>query len=315
MRAIMDFRNPFIIEEELKDVRELIHLNEELLSEFPDDDDPALEFNLNYLKGLETELINELNESNEFHNIDLFDVVIKDDNDKVILLDDFADISRSFQKMIIPLAQTGKGKPVQLNESPPVEIMEGTSLGLVEVAAGSLRMILRTDPQTRFSSFVKIAFDRFDDLLECGDNVELLKHQTEKLGPEPMKRYKNFMGIVSKKEVNVTLFDEFKPLKAKKTEITNEFAESVYKVIGIKQKPIEKKIIIEGVLGVINTFYYNFTIKDSKNNKINVHFDKVYTNKISRMLDKEVKVEALITETYHELEDKFDKKREFIRFL
>jgi len=56
MRAIMDFRNPFIIEEELKDVRELIHLNEELLSEFPDDDDPALEFNLNYLKGLETEL-------------------------------------------------------------------------------------------------------------------------------------------------------------------------------------------------------------------------------------------------------------------
>jgi len=33
------------------------------------------------------------------------------------------------------------------------------------------------------------------------------------------------------------------------------------------------------------------------------------------MLDKDVKVEALITETYHELEDKFDKKREFIRFL
>jgi hypothetical protein len=50
-----------IIEEELKDVRELIHLNEELLSEFPDDNDSALEFNLNYLKGLETDLINDRN--------------------------------------------------------------------------------------------------------------------------------------------------------------------------------------------------------------------------------------------------------------
>lgn len=59
------YRNPLLIEEELEDVRELISLNDELISQYPDKKDDAIEFNLAFLKERENELIDELNEANK----------------------------------------------------------------------------------------------------------------------------------------------------------------------------------------------------------------------------------------------------------
>lgn len=317
----MDFRDPNLIEEELKDTRELISLNEELLVKFSDEEDPALEFNLDYLKERENELINELNNSNEHYNMDSFIVVI---NEKNPPLKDVLEVSNSFQELLYPLAKAEKD-PVKRNAQIPIDLKNSVTLGLNKALAGSLRLYLKTDPlktdpQKKFVTKLQTAITNLNKLIECGKDEKLLKEQTKKLGTQSIDKYKNFLEVLSKKEFDIILFDKdpqnekfSKNLKTQK--ITQEFAESTYQVITKTEKPKTEIINLEGELGLIDMFSKTFKIKDSNNKKVQVKFAEHFTEQIKRRLETTVKVEVEVTKIYHELEDKMEKEMKLIKFI
>jgi len=313
----MHHRNPLLIKEELKDVRELISLNQELISNYPDKKDAAIEFNLSFLEEREKELLDELNKSYEDRNVDTFDIVIDKENPP---LDEVLDIGHSTQELFRPLAYAYGNRAVNRGDKIPQDIINATTLGLREAKVGSLRLSLiidplKTDDQKRFVTLIETAIDNLNTLISCGTDKELIKRQTKILGTQCIDKYKDFVEVVSKQKTDLLLFDEEKPKGFKTQKITNDFAESVYQVIVETQEPKEEKIEIEGRLGVIDTFSHKFQIKDSKNKRIYVNFDEHFTEQIKERLEQIVRVELNVTKTYHEIEDKTDKKLELKRFL
>jgi hypothetical protein len=160
----MNIRYPHVIEEELNDTQELISLNNELIEQSPDD---TLKFNLDYLKERETELIGELNESNNYYQIDSFDIVIeKDENNSVISLIQTADIIKKFQDLIFSLAESSKVIIKKGKKETEIlkKIRDNSTLGVSKALKGSLILYLKAidpDPdQQHFGSYIKIATDK-----------------------------------------------------------------------------------------------------------------------------------------------------------
>lgn len=320
MMGLIEFRDPALIEDELEDIEELLTLNQDLLSRLQDEEDPALEFNLEYLQDVKKALEVELKESYDYYDVDTIPVVIKKDNPSEIppLMDTIA-ISNNIQEIIPSFAQAYID-PVKWGDKIKPEIRQATTLKLIKARAGSLRMVLRTDPletesQKKIVTHVRTAIDNLSNLISCGDDVELLKKQAKRLGPKNMDKYKDLLDTITTHEVDLTLFDygEFNGIKKQK--ITRKSAESIYQIVTSSNPVKEDTIIIEGELGLINTFDNKFTIKDSKNQKYSIKFDEHFTEQVRSHLKEIVKVEIDISIKYHEMIDKEDKENTLKRFI
>ena len=311
----MHFRKPELIEEEIEDVKEIIQVNEDLIPKFPDD--LILKTNLEYLKERVDELINELKSSNEHFNVDVFTITISANNPPVT---DVLEISYSLQKLFYPLAQANDGA-VKRNTRVPINIKNATTLGLKEAKAiNSLTLFFKTDPletdtQKRFFTLTRVAMDNLSDLLACKTDKELIKEQADKLGLQCIDKYKIFLETISKKEVDVTLFDIERPKNYSTKKITKEFAEEVYQSITEINPPSDEIVQVEGELGVIDTFSHYFKIKDVNDKIINIKFEDRFIESVKRRLKTNVKVSIKLTKEYHEIEDKTDEKRELIGFI
>lgn len=310
----MYYRKPDLIEEEIEDVKEIIQVNEELIPKFPDDS--ILKSNLKYLKERKKELIDELTCSNDHYNMDVFSITILKKNPPV---KDVLELSYSLQDLFYPLAQANEGA-VARGTHVPIEIKNAAMLGLQRAEAGSLTLFFKTDPletdtQKRFFTLMRVAMDNLSVLLSSETDKELIKKQATKLGLQCIDKYRNFLGTISKQEVDINLFDIKKPKNYPTQKITKEFAQEVYQCITEINPPTEETVQIEGELGVIDTFSYKFKIKDLNDKMITIKFDEHFIESVKKRLKQIVKADVKVTKKYHEIEDKTDEERELIRFI
>jgi hypothetical protein len=301
----MEVRYPMHIEEDLDDVMELIEVNENLLSEHPDD---TLKYNLKYLNQFKSELDEELNKSHERYMLASFDTIIESD-----VKDQSPSVEQSFrylsnlQKTIYALAESALHK---VNKYAKISdmVFTGATMGVGRASKGSLRIQLnQIDHQTSFQPYIRIATDKLNELLECGSDEDLLKEQAMKLGYQPISRYKALLDGINKDKLTVKLFDKIKPEEYESRIITPEFAETVFTAI-VQAEP-KKEVYreeIEGELVTIDGRSDKIIIStfDGKNKKdIPISFDNErFGSLIGNKYKKQIKVEVEITEFYHELE-------------
>lgn len=310
----LNHRSPDLIEEEIEDVKEIIKVNESLISDFPEDS--ILKSNLEYLKTKKTSLMDELKYSYKHYNIETIDFVIDKSNPPII---EALNLSYKLQDLFYPLAYASKN-PVKRGTNIPTDIKNATTLGIRKATAGSLRISLKidplkSDPQKKFIPLMRTAINNFNTLISCGTDGELIKEQTERLGTQSIDRYMAFLETISKYETSVYLFDNDKSNEYKPHKLTKKFAEAVTEVIVKTNNPPDEKIVIEGELGVIDTFSQKFTIKDKERKKSIIEYGEHFTEQVKKRLEQYVKVEINIKKTYHEVQDKTDKKMELIRFI
>lgn len=308
-------RKPSRIQKELKRVSELITENRELMIKYPDE--IGLEIDQISLENRKIDLLKEFQESNEKFNIPVFDLNLYHENGKNITFKAVSKVSGIFQDLVTSLVQAKKG-PVKKGSKASDFIKDISRLEFLEASPGSLKILLSgADNASVTDSPTKIALEKLNNLLESGNNKELIQIQSDKLGGHPIYKYKEFLGAIYENDLNLSLYEKYTPTNFKPKNITKEFAESVYEIIVETQTPSEEIIEIEGVLGVINTFKHTFTLQKSKNDKqFTVKFDKDLTPIVKKRLEMTVKIEVKITKNYHELEDMdTDEIKKLIRFV
>lgn len=314
----MSPRKPSWIKKELNKVSSLLQDNTELMAKYPDE--IGLELDQWALESRKSELIKELKKSNNYFNIDTFSMTIKKEAPPIKSV---LEISNALQNLFYPLSQADKD-PVKRGAYLSSEIKNAVTLGLERAEAGSLILFFKTDPlksdsQKRFVTLIRVAMNNLNKLISCGSDKELLKKQAGKLGLQSIDKYRIFLEAISRQNIDVTLFDTEKSKDYPTQIITKEFAEEVCNCITASNLPTEEIVEIEGKLGVIDAFNKLFKIKihlDNRKTKIvQIKYDDKLIEEVKKRLKKDVIAKVKLTEEYHEIEDKTDKKMELMKFL
>jgi hypothetical protein len=311
-------RQPSRVNKEIKKVSQLIQDNIELMEKYPEE--IGLELDQFALEKRYSELTKELEESNEYFNIDSFRMIIEEEAPPV---KNVLEISNALQNLFYPLAQAEDG-PVKRGSHPSIDIKNAVTLGLERAEAGSLILYFKTDPlktdsQKKFITRIRLAMNNLNSLIFCGSDKELLKKQVQKLGLQSIDKYRIFLEIISRQDIDITLFDAEYPKGQSKQIITSYFAKEVYQTIIASDNPTEEIVEIEGKLGVIDTFNKLFKMKinlDNRKNKIiSIKYDDKLTDEVKKRLKKKVIAEVKLTEEYHEIEDKTGTEMKLTRFI
>lgn len=318
----MSPRHPSHIMKEIRKVSELIIDNKALRIKYPEE--VGLELDELGLITRKSELLKELKESQDYFNILMFDITLKDNEHSDLALDKVGRFLIALQDLTTSLVQSGDG-PVKKGARPPQDIKDLSTLEIIEATPGSLNIILKgKNKASIIKSRSKEAFDKFNDLIECGDNKELIIKQLKKLGNQPIIRYKELLDLIVKNDINLEFYKKFKPKGYNSYTLDKEFAVSVYTTI-IETESQTTSEIIQGKLGVIDTFSKKMIIKKPdetsdegkkiEGKKVSVDFNEEYIDIIKENLGRDVKIKVDLTKQYYQLEDDTIETRELVKFF
>lgn len=318
----MNPRQPSRIMNEVKKVSQLILENNELINKYPEE--VGLELDQWALESRKSDLLLELKKSNDHFNILMLDFTLVDNDYPNLALDKAGSFFISMQKLVTSLVQSIAG-PVKKGAKVTDEIRELSRLEIIDGNPGSLNIVLKEKTEASVTDTLsKEAFNRLNFLFSCGDDRQLIMDQLEILGNKPIARYKEFLNVMIKNNIDLKLYDNVKPEGYNTVLITNEFANRVYNVI-IETRPTTETEIIEGVLGVVDTFQNKFTIKkpdeiidnvkvDGK--KVSIKYSEDFAVIVKNKLENNVKIEVSFIKDCHELEDEIkDKDWTLMRFI
>lgn len=318
----MTHRLPSNIMKEIKRVSKLIRENQELMVEYPEE--VGLELDQWALKARKAELLEELRQSDETYNVLMFDLELKDKRFPNLGLDKVGSFFTSLNELMIALVQSITSGAVKKGAKASELIKELARLNIVDASPGSLNIVLNDQQNMKFGeSPSKQALNKLNILINCGDDKDLILQQMEKLGNKPIIKYKEFLGVIIENDMDLTLYKHFKPKDYNTQIISKTFAEKVYKVI-IETTPKTETEIIKGILGAVNTFSKEITIKTNNEvingevitgKKISIKFAEDFLPLIKSKLKERVTVKVNVTNNYQELEDNNKETRELINFI
>lgn len=308
----MTSRSLKLINHELRIVDERIHSKKMLLKKFPND--RGLKLSLMTFEDRKGDLIRELADLKNKHNIVTFDISLCNLNNGLVKLSAFGDISNRFQDLVISFLMTVSG-PVKKGIIPPTGIINESQMRVEDVQIGSLKITLSAaeDNAHIIDSPLKNALIKLNDLIDCKDDKDLIIQKMEKYGSKPIFSYKQFLGAISKHDLNLKLYENSKPEDFKVKEISNDFAKSVYKVITESQETITEQFTTKGTIFVVNTESYRFGIK-TEQGKYSVSFNKDFKDEVKTKLDCDVKVKLEKIVEPHEVEGEDFTKYKLLSF-
>ncbi len=301
------------IKHELKIVDERIHSKKILLKEFPED--VGLQLSIMDFEGRKEDLIRELADAKNKYNIITFDINLYSPSKDPITLNVLGDISNKFNEVVRSFLMTMKG-PVKKRATRLLEIVDKFKLQVDAVQTGSLKITLSEAENTeRFEySPLRDALIKLNELIDCGDNQDLIINKLQAYGNKPIYTYKQFLNTISEHDLNLKLYENVKPENFEMKEITHNFATSVYKVIDKAQESIIEEFTFNGMLYLVNIDALKFGIKKGQKNYIG-SFDKKLKSKVKLNLDEEVTVLLEKTIEPHEVEGVDSIKYKLLKFL
>jgi len=251
---------------------------------------------------LENNIFQELNEYYKNHNLTNFDMRIESSEYNTPSIDETADTLNLFQEIIFALGSISKKleKGTQIGK----DMRKSLSIGIDNASHGSLKLELKpVNSQTELFPYLGLATDRLNDIINCGEDIDLLEKQAKKLGSKPIFKYKKFLENIKNKEITVSLFDNIKPKNFEKKILDPSFANKVeFAINNIKPIKNSDEKIIEGKLDVINGRKGIISInlekeKGDKGDHLDIIFDK---NKFDKILgekyEKDIKINVEVIE-------------------
>lgn len=308
----MKHRSLKLIKKELKIVDSRIKSKRTLMKKFPED--KGLKLSLMSFEGRKKELLWELSSARKEYNIVTFDMGIYS-FDKHISLNVLADVSNRVDSLIKSLIMSMDG-PVKKRSSKLSDLVSHFNLRLDSVDIGSLKITLSEAEDTAHfeESPLKDALVKLNELIECGDNKELIIQKMEVYGNKPIFQYKQLLNSISEHDLTFKLYENIKPDNFETKEIHYRVAEKIYNVIDTHQDPIIKKFPTKGVLYLGNSEALTFGIKSGKERYIGT-FDEKLKSKVKSHFDEEVTVLIKKTIERNEVEDEDTIIYELLNFI
>jgi len=273
---------------ELDRLHELINENRQLVDENPSE--VALQLNLMSLEGRETSLLYELCESNKRNAVDTFDIDIEGEyvTNHQISSDVLGRTLIKFQSVIHSIDYSLKAGSSAMRGPIPDSILSSSRINAVAMCAGSFRLVLSSDQPSWFGdSSTKTALNRFNRLLDCGDNKGLIKLEIKELGRRTINRYKDFLGTIYKTHGDIKLYDVIKPDGFETKIITHDLAKRIWDVIDLEEVIPEKEEKYRGTLKALSLIKYTFQfVIDESGAVISGGFDPSLSESVKNNLDK-----------------------------
>ncbi|TMS41011.1 MAG: hypothetical protein FGO69_09635 [Methanobacterium sp.] len=303
------------ISDEIKEVDERIYSKIKLLNEYPND--LGLKLSLMDFEGRKKDLIRELTEAKSIYNIVSFDLSLYALNKEPITLNVLGDISNKFDNLIRAFLMT-IGGPIKKRTSRIKKMfdIDQYKLQVDYVETGSLIITLSEAGNLQHfeKSPLNDALIKLNDLIDCGDNKELIINKKKTYGNKPIYNYKEFLDVIQKNGLDLKLYEYSKPKNFKTKKITNRFAKSVFKVIDEAEEVTTKKINIEGIVYYANTDSLIFGIK-TPSKKYRISFDSKFKRSVKSNLDDKVKAQLEKIIEPHEVEGDPIINYKLIRFV
>lgn len=275
-------RHPSRIQKELQQLEELMRDNRRLVGLYPDDF--GLKLNLSSLENREDDLLIEFKESSKYHHMDLFDISIEGIPvvNNSISVSAFGETLVKIQELVHEIAHVSSAKSIRspINK----KILDASAFSIAATAAGSFRVILTTNQPQIGNSLVIDSLEKFNDLIDCVDNKELIIEQTHKLGKKSMGKYKNLLKILFKHKIDVQLYDKVRPDAFHSREIAHVTAKRVYDALTKQEETSEEIVEYYGILKALNLLSYNCEFL-ADNVKIKATFDEGLAPEVKKHID------------------------------
>lgn len=305
---IAEYRQPSLIKEELSDLAELIRENNQLVSLYPEDF--ALQQALHSLKNREENILNELRETYERLQTDSFDVLIEGVGVRgtSVSLSFIGKMFTTFQGLVTSIAKSVReGSDARGPTSHPV--LEGSSLNLVATSPGSFRVVVSSHIPAIGDSLVKESLEQFNELLLCEDDKDLIKHKIGDLGHTVILKYKNFLDVISKNDVDVKFYDKMRPMGFRTRQLSSELSKRIYDVIVSEEKIPDEILTCRGVIKGISLISYHFEfLVEEAETPIKGIFDKKLYSQVKEQFDKVCVAQFTVTKEICEITDKITEK-------
>jgi len=283
-----ELRRPGSILSELDQLHELIDENRRLVEEDPAE--LALQLNLMSLESRETFLLDELRIANKRNAIDTFDLEIKGkyvENHR-ISSDVLGKTLIKFQSVIHSIDYSLKEGPSATQNAIPETIRSSSRIDTLAMCPASFRLVLSSNQPSWFGeSPTKIALRRFNRLLDCGDNKDLIKQEIKELGLRTINRYKDFLDTVYNTSVEIKLYDAIKPEGFETKVLTYDLAKKIWDVIDLEEAIPEQEDSYRGTLKGLSLINYTFQfVIDETGDVIGGGFDSSLSDSLINMMNK-----------------------------
>lgn len=271
----------------MSSLHDLIRENDQLISLYPDNF--ALKQNGEVLKNREKVLLNELEQVYHRLKLDAFDVSLEGEvvHGTIIPLSFIGKIMVNLQDIVTSIAQSIREGPTERGAISK-QTIDYSRLNLVSTGPGSFRIIVTSYQPTIIDSLAKISLARFNDLIECEDDSELIKQQIKGLGLRVVSKYKDFLDTIYKNNANIRFYEKIKPKEFKPKLISSDLAKRIYDAIVKEESKMDEDVVYRGILKGLSLISYTFeflieesqetikgTFDESLSLEVKGHFDKV----------------------------------------
>ena len=310
-----EFRDPRLIQEELTDLQELIREENATISKYPEHTE-LLILHESSLKR-EQYLLFEFEESLKRFSLDPFDIAFSGEavrRNGVSLAFLGRSIS-SLEGILGLISQQSRNIASSLLKSHAQTITESGSLYLVGTGPGSFRIILSSQQPAFGASIAHLSLERFNQLLDCKDDEQLLKEQINILGFKVIARYKGFLELLYRNESNVKFYDKIIPEGFQTKEITGDLAKRICEILGKAESSPDEDVPLRGMLKGISliSHWFEFLVEDS-GEKITGSFNQKLELDVKERFDRTVTANFRVSKQWVEIKEKFNKKYELIGF-
>ena len=301
LAMVNECRPPEMILKELLRVQELMRKNKEFIKIYPED--YGLKLNLYSFAAREKELISEYQDSLKHYQIDGFDILIKGKyiTDSSISMVSLGETLVKMQNLITELVfEEFAGKNSVEKISPAIRNV--ANLNVVATTSGSFGVILSNLSNRRRDKESKIenALVKFNELLDCKDDKELIRAQASKLGIRAISKYVDLLKTIYVYEENLVFYDKVKPESFDRKEISSEDARKAYAVLAKQKREVKENAEYAGTLKAVDLLEYKCKFQVDYSKTIAARFSRELVNNLKENLDMHVTAQFIITKIWND---------------
>ncbi|MGB9936765.1 MAG: hypothetical protein ACPK7O_03540 [Methanobacterium sp.] len=306
------------IEKEIMDTNKELEYNKTLQLKYPGKN--GLKVNQHTLEYVHNQLLTK--RENIIKNLELetVEIVLETEHHSIPsrVLGRFLD---SFQEVIIGIVRSiQEGKDA--TGRPTNKIIDLATYEVTTFSPGSFNVSLlskasHAEQVTFGQTNAKDAIDQLNNLIECKDNIKLLKEKQDKLGTPAIQRYKNFMYTVYTNKASFTMYDFKDNENIRSAHITTKLAKQIHDIIEktSEETPDDLSFYGELVAVDVDKYEFGFIIHDGdKEERIDGEFEKGIKKIVKGKLEQLCTPKFKRYKTYNEFSDDFKYTWELVGF-
>lgn len=247
----MEYRRLEDINKDLDEVNSILFNMKKSLLNNPNN--LALETNILVMEQEKKDILQELEYANNHFGKTSFDIHISNVDGGKIDLDNLSKIGGAIQDLVNSCSMFDGTNRVKKRSSISKFVENNATLQVDAIESGSLILFVSSkDNQTTLdnNSYLKRGLTNLNEIISCGDDENLLLAMMEKMGNQPIFKYKKLLSILKNRNLNLDLYYSVIPDGFETQNLTNEFANKVFKVIDDSNN---EEIIIVNVTGELYT--------------------------------------------------------------